>query len=130
MEYPDFSDSFVTDVVFPSRKEMVNWVQQVGRGMRPKNTLKNLKERFPNNASIIQTLYNFRNKNKVEVMAGREMQNATTSAFDFSERKVMLIDVDAALMKEDFENVSSDGTCGFRRFMIGMGFDKETGGYK
>ncbi|KAF9602504.1 hypothetical protein IFM89_029803 [Coptis chinensis] len=33
MEYPDFSDSFVTDVVFPSCKEMVNWVQQVGRGL-------------------------------------------------------------------------------------------------
>ncbi|KAF9622206.1 hypothetical protein IFM89_030064 [Coptis chinensis] len=33
MEYPNFSDSFVTDVVFPSRKKMVNWVQQVGRGL-------------------------------------------------------------------------------------------------
>ncbi|KAF9610530.1 hypothetical protein IFM89_022810 [Coptis chinensis] len=33
MEYPDFSDSFVTDVVFPSCKEMVNWVQQMVRDL-------------------------------------------------------------------------------------------------
>ncbi|KAF9600601.1 hypothetical protein IFM89_011130 [Coptis chinensis] len=83
MEYPDFSDSFVTDVLeghsYANRlrvEEKTLVVDLMKAGMRPKNTLKNLKERFPDNTSTVQTLYNFCKKNKVEVMAGiTEMQH-------------------------------------------------------
>ncbi|KAF9625463.1 hypothetical protein IFM89_023058 [Coptis chinensis] len=202
MEYPDFSDSFVTDVVFPSHKEMVNWVQQVGRGlgmiivtgrsdlntsgrtpriflecqrsdcwkievvfgrhnhsvavqleghsyanrlrveekalvadlmkagMRPKNTLKNLNENFPDNTSTVQTSYNFRKKNKVEVMAGCCFEKAPknhVAPISTKEKYLPLVHKSFRQYVEDFEIVSGDGKCGFRVVAVGMGFDKEMG---
>ncbi|KAF9595265.1 hypothetical protein IFM89_038268 [Coptis chinensis] len=117
-------------------------------GMRPKNTVKNLKERFPDNTSTVQTLYNFRKKNKVEVMKApkespkKASQNVVApknvialkkapknhvAPINTKEKYLPLVHESFRQYVKDFENVSGDGNCGFRAVAVGMGFDKEMG---